>query len=200
MSKYEPQSQIRFSYNGALLYPGMKIGFERPYQLTSIEKYKRRKVKTKLIERNLTFSLGMYHHTHYHTNYFLQGEWVRRKQKSKGFYFERAIGTGFSKTFYPSPTFKVDGDGNVSKVPLAGNFYGLFTYSNALGYNFNLKYKKPFSIYVKPSGMVLFPHNSLVTIRPTLELGGTYVFNGLWDANVNYKNKIKGCKKYRPQS
>jgi len=148
----------------------------------------------------LTFNLGMYHHTNFHTHYYLQGEWVRRKQRKSGFYKDNTYGIGFSRAFNHGPTFSVNDQGAVHKIPLAGINYALFSFGGSFGYNFDMKYDKPFALFLKTTGIVFFPHSNFINFRPTLELGGQYQIKGIWDAKTTSKTKIKGKKKYRPQS
>lgn len=197
---YQANTNVRASYNSAIIYPGFKLGLERPYSVTKFERYKRNKVKTHFMEKNLIFSLGMYHHTEFHTHYYLQGEWVRRKQRKSGFYRENTYGLGLSRAFLDGPTFSVNNLGEVKKIPLAGVNYALFSIGGSLGYNFDMKFDKPFAIFLKTTGIFYFPHSKFVNFRPTIELGGQYQIKGFWEANPTYKTKIKGRKKYRPQN
>lgn len=188
-SKYMPTTGIRVALLGTIIYPGFIVGVERPYLYTQKTKAKTNNTKVIYKERYLSHSLGMYHHPDFHTNYFLQTEWVARRQKNKGFYYESSFGIGFSRTFVDAVTFTVLENGEVINEPFSGNWYGLASIGGSIGYNANLKKGKPYSLYLKNQLLVFFPHNSLFNLRPTLELGVNYNFSGFWQSNPKYRQK-----------
>jgi hypothetical protein len=194
---YSPQTGIRGAYMGSIVYPGFKVGVERPYKFTQRDKLTSKKIKTYYKERYLSYSLGMYTQARYHTNFLLQAEWIKRRQKSKGFYYEGSLGTGFSRTFVAGQSFEVLENGDIKKVSLSGNCYAQFNLGGSVGYNFNLKQQKPFSVYLKHHWHFLFPYNAFITPRPTLELGCNYNLSGFWQANPKYKFKEKQSRKYK---
>ncbi len=166
-----PKTGIKASYMGSLTYPGFKIGIERPYKVIQIDKTKSWGTKTILKERYLTLNLGFYHHQTFHDNLFLLAEWQLRRQKSNGWFFEFAPGLGYSRTFLGGTTYKVSENGEVTKKPLAGYNYAMFSISHGFGFDFSKRKAIPLKAYVKPSLFVLAPYNSFVYIRPTVELG-----------------------------
>jgi len=164
-------NSLRISYMGSVTYPGFKVGYEMPYKHTQVFKERRTGVKTFIKERSLNVNFGMYHHPTFHDNYFLQTEWNLRRQKSKGMFYEFSPGMGASRTFLTSATYKVDDRGNVSKIPMAGNYYALLSVSGSAGYNFTVRGNLPGKVYVKPGLIFLFPYSKLAYVRPTVELG-----------------------------
>ncbi len=168
-------SSIRVSYMGSVTYPGFKVGYELPYTQTLISKDKRSGARIFTKERSLNVNFGMYHHPSFHDNYFLQAEWNLRRQKSKGMFYEFTPGMGASRTFLASATFNVDDSGDVSKVPMAGNYFALLSVSGSVGYNFSVNGNLPGKIFVKPGFIFLFPYSKLAYARPTVELG--YAWN-----------------------
>jgi hypothetical protein len=194
---YTPSTGIRGGILGSLVYPGLSIGVERPYKYTQIDKVKPHKTKTIYRERYLSYSLGMYHQSYYHTNFLLQTEWTARRQRSGGLYYESSFGAGLSRTFVDGAVFSVTDDGEVFKVPLSGNWYALAAMGCAVGYNANLRLQKPFSIYLKHQWLLLFPYNSFLTMRPVITLGGNYNLSGFWEASPKYKHKEKLSRKVR---
>ncbi|MFD2034629.1 hypothetical protein ACFSKL_07515 [Belliella marina] len=188
---YAPATGISGSLLGSLIHPGFKVAIERPYKFTQIDKHRKHRTKTIYKERYLSYGLGMYHHINYHANYFSQTEWVARRQKSNGYYTESSLGLGISRTFVDGATFNVSDNGEVNKVFLAGNWFGLVSAGGALGYNANLKNKKNYSLYFKYNFLILFPYNSLVTVRPTIELGFNYNLSGFWEAKPKFKREQK---------
>ena len=170
--EYTPSNGLRLSYMGSVTYPGFKLGFERasksnaaPGQLLSEKPFTR--------ERYISYSLGVYHHPTFHDNLFAQVEWNLRRQRNKGMYYEFAPGAGFSRTFLQGATYGVDSSGEVSKVPMAGNFYALLSVSGSMGYNFSLKGNLPGKVFLKPGLIFLLPYNKLAYTRPTVEVGYT---------------------------
>jgi hypothetical protein len=189
--RYTPTTGIRVALLGALIYPGFEVGVERPYQYTQIDKVKPGKTATFYKERYLSYSLGMYHHPDFHTNYFLQTEWLARRQKSKGFFYESAFGVGLSRTFVDGATFSVSDNGEVANEPFSGNWYGLASIGISIGYNANIRQGKPYSIYLKNRMIVLFPHNSLFNLRPTVELGFIYNLSGFLQSKPKYVSEVR---------
>ncbi|TVQ09628.1 MAG: hypothetical protein EA361_15170 [Bacteroidetes bacterium] len=80
-----------------------------------------------------------------------------------------------SRTFLASATFEVDDRGNVSKVPMAGNYFALLSISGSVGYNFSVRGNLPGKVFLKPGIIFLFPYSKLAYARPTVELG--YLWN-----------------------
>jgi hypothetical protein len=106
-------------------------------------------------------------------------------------FYEFAPGLGLSRTFLDGASFKIDESGNSTKVPLAGNFYGLLSLSGSIGYNFGMRSETPIKIFLKPSFLVMYPYNQLVYPRPMVEIGFVYKPNNFWKATPKYKHKVK---------
>ncbi len=177
---YTVNTGIRAAYMGSIVHPGFKIGVEKPYKFTQIDKVRTKRTKTLYRERCFVYSFGMYHHKTFHTNFFAEAEWLMRKQKTSGMFYEFSTGLGLSRTFYAGTTYRIDEQGNTVRIPLAGNFYGLADISAGIGYNFDIKLNKPAKIYLKPGILVMFPYNKIVYPRPTVEFGMIYNFDGFW--------------------
>lgn len=169
---YTPGNGVRLSYMGSVTYPGFKIGYERTFrEIEATEPLLDKKSYTK--EKYISYSLGMYHHPTFHDNYFAQIEWNMRHQRNKGLFYEFASGAGISRTFLNGATYNVDHAGDVSKVPMAGNFFALLSVSGSMGYNFSITGNLPGKIFLKPGLMFLLPYNKLAYTRPTVEVGYT---------------------------
>ncbi|NUQ25068.1 MAG: hypothetical protein HUU34_14060 [Saprospiraceae bacterium] len=186
-----PKTAIKAAYLGSVAYPGFKIGVELPYKVIQIEKAKRKGVKTFSSEYYLSANLGYYHHTTFHDNFFLLIEWQKRRQKASGWFWEMAPGAGYSRTFLGRETYTVSDEGIVDKKTLAGYNYALISFSYGGGYNFSIKKKNPLKTYGKISLLGLFPYNSFIYLRPTVEVGIAYSPTRFWNANPNVKNKKK---------
>lgn len=154
---YAPSTGFRAEYLGAIISPGFKLGVERPFKYTQIDKFQKNKTKTLYKERYCSYSLGMYHRNNYHTNIFSQAELIARRQKSKGLYYESSLGLGLSRTFVDGATFSVSDDGEVEKIPLSGNWYTLASLGGGIGYNASLTKQKPYSVYLKYHFLFMFP-------------------------------------------
>ena len=187
---YAPVPGLRASYMGSLIYPGFTVGVEKPFKITEVKKLRSKGLKTIYTEQYWGAGLAMYHQPYFHTNYMLQASWMHIVQKTSGLYFETGLGLGLSRTFINSATYKVNDDGNVEKVPVPGNFYGVLNLGRGIGYNFSMKQNKPLKAFVKFDGMIFFPYQKFLYLRPAIELGAVYNIQG-WDNNLkkNFKTK-----------
>lgn len=190
-SSYVPKTGLRGELLGSIIYPGFKIGVEKPYKYTKIDNVRRNRIKTLYKERYLSYSLGMYHQNNYHTNIFSQAERIARRQKGKGFYYETSFGLGVSRTFVNGSSFTVSEDGGVERKPWSGNWYALASLGGGIGYNAFLARQKPYSVYLKIHSLLMFPYNTFVLPRPTVGIGVNYNLSGFWDANPKFKYKKK---------
>lgn len=186
-----PQTGIKAAYMGSVIYPGFKVGIERPYKVIQLDKTKSRGTKTILKERYWTLNLGYYHHTTFHDNIYLLAEWQMRRQKPKGWFFEFAPGVGYSRTFLGGTTYRVSDNGEVSKKKLAGYNYAMLSVAGGVGYDFSKKSETPVKAFFKPSLFFLAPYNIFVYFRPTVELGIIYSPSNFFKAKPSLKNKKK---------
>lgn len=186
-----PQTGIKTALLGSLIYPGLKIGVERPYKIIQVDREKKWGIKTILKERYLTANLGYYHHPNFHDNVYLLLEQQKRRQRMNGWFTETAPGIGFSRTFLGDETYEVNDEGQVDKLSLAGHNYALVSLSVGAGYNFAMKGAQPIKAYGKMSLLTLFPSNSGAYMRPTVELGIVYSPKGFLTASPKLKHKQK---------
>ena len=175
---------FKLSYNSSLIYPGISTGIEFPFKIVNVQLYKNEKPlkcirKGKFISGNINW----YHHPDFHDNLYLTAEWVMRRTRYTGFISEFSVGPGFSRTFLGGTTYRVDDNGNVSIVKLAGYNYALVTIGGGFGYDFSMMKQLPFSTVAKMNLISMFPYNSTIYFRPVLELGIRYT-------PVRSKNKI----------
>jgi hypothetical protein len=186
-----PETGLKASYLGSIIYPGFKLGIEKPYKVIQVEKTKSWGTKTILKERYWTLNLGYYHHPTFHDNLYLLAEWQMRRQKSNGWFFEFAPGLGYSRTFLAGTTYAVSDNGEVSKKTAAGYNYAMFSIAGGFGYDFSKKKDLPIKAFFKPSLFVMAPYNSFIYARPTVELGIVFTPDGFWKANPSVKTRKK---------
>jgi hypothetical protein len=186
-----PQTSLKAAYLGSVVYPGFKIGIERPYKVIQVEKKRKNGTKIILKERSLTANLGFYHHETFHDNFYLLIERQKRRQKMSGWFSEIAPGIGYSRTFLGGTTYKVDDAGVVTKKTAAGYNYAMVSVAFGGGYNFAMKRDLPIKAYYKVSLFTMFPYNSFVYLRPTLELGATYALGNFWKATPKIVKRVK---------
>lgn len=185
--KIQMSSNIKGAYMGSVIYPGFKLGVERPYK--HIEKTKR---SGKVIEKDrfVSFNLGFYYHKTFHDNLYLLVERTRRRTAPSGFFVETSPGIGVSRTFLSDATYTVDDAGKVAKVSGAGYTYAMLSLAAGIGYDFSKKSdNRPYAIYLKPSVFVIAPYNSFVYFRPTVELGVIYKPKTFWTKDVKEVKK-----------
>jgi hypothetical protein len=186
-----PQVGLKTSYLGSIIYPGFKIGIEKPYKVTVVEKQKKWGTKTILKERYWTLNLGYYHHPTFHDNLYLLAEWQMRRQKSNGWFFEFAPGLGYSRTFLGGTTYNVDDNGGVSKVSAAGYNYAMLSIAGGFGCDFSKKTGTDVKAFFKPSIIVMAPYNSFVYARPTVELGVVFSLEKFIETTPTVKMRKK---------
>jgi hypothetical protein len=134
--------------------------------------------------------LGFYHHKTFHSNLYFLFERQLRRQYSRGFFLESALGLGYSRTFLSGTTYKVENN-VVSIKKWAGYNYAMISISGGLGFDFSKKSKRPLKTFIKPSLFVLTPYNSYLYLRPTIELGIIYSPANLIKDNIKVKIKKK---------
>ena len=166
---------LNLSYNSSLIYPGITMGAEFPLYHINVQVLKNQKVVRFYTRgRFITGNLNWYHHPYFHDNLYLTAEWLMRRTKNSGFISEFSAGPGFSRTFLGGTTYRVDNNGNISVVRLAGYNYALITFGGGFGYDFSMKKHLPFSAIAKMNIISMFPYNSTIYLRPAIEMGVIY--------------------------
>ncbi len=167
-------SDFRVAYNSSLIYPGAALGIDYPIQEIQLTKsWKDGRSKTIVKQRYLSGTLGFYHHKGFHDNIYILPEWVMKRSKGEYWFSEFNFGLGYSRTFLGGTTYKVDENGNVSIIPLAGYSYAIAVAGFGMGYNLKAG-NIPFSIYSRINMLAIFPYNSTIYPRPALEIGIVY--------------------------
>lgn len=182
---------IKASYMGALAYPGFSIGLERPYKIVEMTKTKKNQVRTGYKQRAVGISANFYHHPDFHSNFFIQGEWTRRKYYSKGLFIESILGMGLSRTFLDGPAFEVSENGDVTQLRAPGSFYGLSSLGLGIGYHLKRDEKASLDLFVRPGIMLLFPYSRDVLSRISAQTGIIYRPIRLRKNSINIERRNK---------
>lgn len=167
---------LKLAYNGSIVYPGAKVGFEKVY-LTSIKDKHKKHGTVKKITREclLTANLGYYHHIGFHDNLYLTLGWTKRRTLPKGFFMEFSPEAGISRTFLGGTIYKVDKDNKITVNSCSGYFYPLLSLGGGCGYDFSIRNpQKPLMAYFKLNALAMYPYNSTIYVRPAFELGFIY--------------------------
>lgn len=170
---------LKLAYISSVIYPGVSAGIGFPVnQDFNYTSKKKRTGKYFAKSRFITTNINWYHHPDFHDNLYLTSEWVMRRTKATGFISEFSVGPGFSRTFNGGTSYKVDDNGNISVVKLAGYNYAVITIGGGCGYDFSAKKQQPFSAFAKGNMLIMFPYNSTMYLRPVLEIGVRYIISG----------------------
>jgi hypothetical protein len=170
---------IKLSYISSIIYPGISTGIEFPLHNYYVQILKRQEyIKSFTKGRFISGNINWYHHPYFHDNLYLTAEWVMRRTKNTGFISEFSAGPGYSRTFLGGTTYKVDDNGNISIIRLAGYNYALITVGGGFGYDFSMKKQLPFSVFAKMNLISMFPYNSTIYFRAVLEVGVRYIPGG----------------------
>jgi hypothetical protein len=175
ISRNNTSSNLRISFNGSLIYPGIRFGIEIPvYSVIVTKNFNKGITKSFLKDRFVSVNSGWYHHPGFHDNIYFTAEWTIRKTHKDGFFTEFSFGPGYSRTFLGGTTYRVDNDGKVNIIKSAGYNYALIITGGGLGFNFPKDHGIPLSVVSKFDILTMFPYNSTIYFRPVLELGLIY--------------------------
>ncbi len=191
--KVKSTANIKLAYLGSIVYPGIEVGAEYPLRLLSLTKVKR-SGKEKLLQKDrfVSTSLGWYQHKNYQDIVYLQAEYVMRRQNSTGFYTEFLPGIGISRGFVGGTTYQVSDDGNVKVKKSKGYNYAMASLGAGLGYDFARHYTFPAAAYARLTVLTMFPYNSTINVRPTIEIG---INAKLLTAQTRKYTKVRNRKK-----
>jgi hypothetical protein len=168
-------SYLKVSYNSSIIYPGARVGIEFPIQTTAVSIHKKSGwVKSFIKEKYITGNISWYHHPNFHDNVYFTAGWTMRRAKPTGFLAEFSPEIGLSRTFLGGTTYKVDNNGNVIIERFAGYYYALLSVGGGIGYDFSIAKSLPFILFSKFNIITMFPYNSTIYMRPTLEIGLIY--------------------------
>jgi hypothetical protein len=182
-------TNLSFSYMGTLKYPGVRFGIELPVKTIVLNKKKSNREKSIEKDRFFTSNIGWYHHPTFHDNVFITAGWSVRRLEQKGVFTQFSPEIGYSRTFLGGTSYSVDEVGQVSINKLAGYNHLLLLVGVGMGYDFEKMRGKPVAIYSRIHTLFMYPYNSMLYLRPSVEIGLIYKPKNFITRNV--KSKIK---------
>lgn len=144
--------------------------------------------KSKYRDLIVSANLGFYRYEFNHTGFFFFPAIGKRYNKGRPYFFEWLISMGVLRTFYDGQVYRVDDNGNVSKLKDYGRVYAETGFAAVFGHDFERNKKpKPFAADIKPSLWFQYPYNSFLLPHFSIELEFKYHFNNM-DRLVRQKN------------
>ena len=163
---------LKLSYNSSLIHPGISTGIEFLLKSKALSKTtKSGKINNFIKDNIITTNLSWHHQRDFHDNIYATTGWTLRRTHSNGFYTEFSPEIGLSRTFLSGTTYSVDDEGNVSIKKYNGYFYVLGCIGGGIGYDFSKIKQKNVMAFYKFNILMMFPYNSTLYMRPTMELG-----------------------------
>jgi hypothetical protein len=168
-------SSLSLALNSSLIYPGIKGGVALPIKTLEVSRL-RKENAPKVFTRDLflTTSINWYHHPTFHDNVYLTAGLLKKRTAASGFFTETSAEIGVSRTFLAGTTYQVTDEGRISIEKAAGHYYAAATVGAGFGYDIGKKGTLPLALYSKLNLLTLFPYNSTLYLRPTLEIGVVY--------------------------
>ncbi len=163
-------------YSNLIVDPGFKVGIERPFLIIQKSKIRKNgKLKFNRLQFLNTLNLGYYYTKEQNHSPFLNMEIGYRKIRKSGFKTEAFLGLGYMRTILTDETYKVDNNGNVSKIDFAGSNYFMPSLSFGIGYDNSYRNDHfPFSVSLKPNIFFRLPYNHSVLTNIGMELNLSY--------------------------
>lgn len=175
ISRIEISSNLMISFNSSLVYPGIRFGVEIPVNSLILTKIiNKGREKSIIKDRFVSVNSGWYHHPDFHDNLYFTGEWTMRRTYKDGLFTDCRFGSGYSRTFLGSTTYQVDKNGMTHIIKSAGYNYVLIMAGAGLGFDFSKKEGIPLSAFSRFDILSMFPYNSTIYFRPSMELGLIY--------------------------
>jgi hypothetical protein len=168
-------SSLSLASNSSLIYLGLKAGVALPIktvEVTCLHKAGLPKVFAR--DLFLTTSINWYHHPTFHDNVYLTAGLLKKRTATSGFFTETSAEIGVSRTFLAGTTYRVTDEGRITIEKAAGHYYAAATVGAGFGYDIGKRGALPLALYSKLNLLTLFPYNSTLYLRPTLELGVVY--------------------------
>lgn len=152
------QANLKLGYFGeSITHYGLKAGYEKPFSQNGRWLY--------------AGALAVFRHPHNSVGIILSPELEWRRMSSKGRFIEATFAPSLFHYFYEGKTFRVNKEGELEKIPLAGRTAFLPTISFGFGKDLSVKRSLPLMWYSRVSVMRQFPYNASSLTRVAIELG-----------------------------
>lgn len=98
-----------------------------------------------------------------------------------GFQASLSTQVGYMRRFYDGETFTVNNQGQIRKVPLAGNHALTYGVSTSVGFNFGRAANRRTGFFIQPRFLWEYPYNTKALVHPFVDIG---ISRLLWHENV----------------
>ena len=166
----ESASTAHLSYFGeSITHPGLKFGFE--FILSG--KNAHTKTNGKIVYRQLTISpnIGIYYHPRNHTGVFINSEIGYRIIRQKGLMAQISAGAGYQRTFLAAKTYKINEQGEIQRIYLAGSNQLMPCMNVTLGKVMKGGNRYIITYFGRIGAFLQYPYNSMWLPSLVLELG-----------------------------
>ncbi|MFN7118649.1 MAG: hypothetical protein ACK4TA_17760 [Saprospiraceae bacterium] len=159
---------VRLAYFGEnVTHYGVRGGLE--YALHHSEKPK----GTSTIQNELTLGINLtvFRHPNNHIGVILSPELGWRRTGKQGGIVQAAVSTSLFRSIYEGKTYRSGENGDLQRVPLAGQWGFLPGISLGFGKDLSVKHDVPIILFTNIHYMRQYPYNKTHLIRPALEAG-----------------------------
>ena len=163
-------AQISYSlHNG--VQPGISVSYLKSLSSKTKTKEKRKGTKTIVKTNYVSPQFNYFYHVQKEHNFSIGADLVRERHidRKAHWRFSPSVGLFYVRSFNIGPTYEVSDDGEVNKIPLAGQNY--LAPSVALRIERNIRIKKDIRILLQPRMLFLLPYDVGVLPSGDLNLG-----------------------------
>lgn len=163
-------TQVSYSlHNG--VQPGINLAFLKPLTSKTKTKEKRNGTKTIIKTNYISPVFNYYYHLKKEHNFRLGAELVRERhiKRKAQWRYAPSLGLNYVRSFNIGPTYEVTDDGEVNKIPLAGQNF--IAPSVAFRIERNIHVIKDIRIILQPRALFLLPYNGGILPSGDLNLG-----------------------------
>lgn len=116
-------------------------------------------------------SLSVFRHPDNHIGAAVSPEFGWRRTGRRGGMVQGALSAGLFRSFYEGKTYRSTEDGRLQRTPLAGQWGFLPGLSLGVGRDLSVRGSVPLAVFANAHGMLQYPYNRTVLLRPALEVG-----------------------------
>lgn len=160
--------QYRVAYFGeTITHYGARVGWENTLAAND------RVRSNGSIRHELLFSinLSVFRHPNNHIGVALSPELGWRRTAQGGGIVQAAISAGLFRSFYEGKTYRTTPEGQLKRTPLAGQWGFMPGFSLGVGRDLSVKGNLPLLVFANAHGLVQYPYNKTILLRPALEVG-----------------------------